>query len=255
MIITVYNDKGGTTKTTTAINLGMALSMQGKKVLMIDTDKHGGLTRLYMDYAEDHKPSTINLVLDVYGETQTDPNTYIRHCPRLGLDYIPSTPKLNGVNQILNLCPDSGNVLATALAHPYFKQYDYIIIDTQASYDLWVGNAIKAANKIIIPTEAERPAFEILGGTLDKIREIKRRDDIDRYIGGIIITRYQSLSKTCQKYKDLLKKTYPQYLTHNPVPSRAEEKTNADQGIVAVSKRNSDVGKAYREMIDHFHLT
>lgn len=253
-ILTVFNDKGGTAKTTTVLNLGVGLALQGKSVLLIDGDKQQWLSQ-WLQHKEDGKPSTVNLVFDAYTGITTDPSTYIRHHEKLGLDYIPANEKLTGVGDILKQCPDPLNVLTTALADPYFQQYDYIIIDNQPTYDLWVGNVFKAANKIFIPMECDNYSFQGIESTLKKLQKIKRREDVERYIAGVILTKFRGITKESKAYRQKVQEQYPGFLLSPPIPFLAEATKCLESRQAAVAKKGSAVGQAYKDLIEsYFHL-
>lgn len=98
------------------------------------------------------------------------------------IDYIPTTEKLAGIVAILGQSDDSLNILNRVLRHSFFEEnYDYIIIDCQPSITLVVSNVLKCADKVLIPVQADEPAYSGVKKLLEKISQIKGDLDISKY--------------------------------------------------------------------------
>ena len=139
MVIAIANHKGGSGKTTTTINLGVALSNLGKKVLIIDLDPQGNLS--YSLGITDDVPT----IADVFtGDKQLE-DVIIK---REGLDIVPSNMFLADIELSIQGVKDRLFVLKYLLDKELLK-YDYILIDCSPSKSLLTINALVLADKVI----------------------------------------------------------------------------------------------------------
>ena len=169
-IISITNEKGGVGKTTTALNIGAGLAKVGKRVLLIDSDQQQTLSR-WLGFSPDNKPTLCELIFqEVYGVQTSEYQDFIRRNEHEKIDYIPTTEKLAGIVAILGQSDDSLNILNRVLRHSFFEEnYDYIIIDCQPSITLVVSNVLKCADKVLIPVQADEPAYSGVKKLLEKV--------------------------------------------------------------------------------------
>ena len=139
MIIAIANHKGGSGKTTTSINLGVALSLLGKKVLLIDLDPQGNLT-----YSLDIESSSYTISDIILGNKNFQEVLVSRE----GVDVIPSNMDLADIELTIQGLPNRLNVLSEIIT-PYKDQYDYILIDCAPSKSLLTINALVLADKVL----------------------------------------------------------------------------------------------------------
>ena len=170
-IIAIANQKGGVGKTTTCENLGVGLAQAGKKVLLIDGDPQGSLTISLGHPQPDKLPFTLS---DAMGRILMDeplrPGEGILHHPE-GVDLMPADIQLSGMEVSLVNAMSRETILRQYL-DTLKGQYSHILIDCQPSLGMLTVNALAAANRIIIPVQAEYlPAkgLEQLLSTVSKV--------------------------------------------------------------------------------------
>ena len=151
-IIASANQKGGVGKTTTTVNLGVALAREGKRVLLVDGDPQGSLT-ISMGYqAPDELPRTLaTAMMDAIEDRSNPPNQGIIHHAE-GVDLLPGNIELSGVELSLFNAMSRELVLRNILSK-LRDSYDYIIIDCMPSLGLMTINSLAAADSVIIPLQ------------------------------------------------------------------------------------------------------
>ncbi len=170
MIIALANNKGGTGKTTTAVNLGAALAEKEKRVLEVDIDPQGNLSvNLGVDI--DSLERTIYDVL-LKPESISIKSVILHDLPN-DLDLAPANIDLVGANVELMNEMARESILKRALS-PVLNLYDFITIDCPPNLSLLTLNALTAADLVIIPTQTEylamRSVKELIN-IIDKVRE------------------------------------------------------------------------------------
>jgi chromosome partitioning protein len=184
-VTAIVNQKGGVGKTTTALNLGYALSERGKKVLLIDFDPQASLTAALGQNA-DNKPNIQTLMANAIEEKNTEEN-YITLSIKNNLDLIPSSLELAGIEMTLVNVMSRENILKIAIEEIKDK-YDYILIDCSPSLGTLTINALTASDSVIIPVTPEFLSAKGLGLLIKNIRKIKKRVNPAIEVDGILIT-------------------------------------------------------------------
>ena len=171
-IIAVVNQKGGTGKTTTTENLGVGLALEGKKVLLVDTDPQASLTvSLGNPYPDDLSPTLSDLMGKIMMEKPIAPGEGILHHPE-GVDLVPANIELSGMEVALVNAMSRETILRQYL-DTVKQNYDYILLDCMPSLGMLTVNALAAADNVLIPVQAAYlPAkgLEQLLGTINKVK-------------------------------------------------------------------------------------
>ena len=148
-VIALANQKGGTAKTTTTLNLGIGLAHQGRKVLLVDADPQGDLTTALGWTDADNLPITLDTQMKKI--LQDEPFVYnegILHHEE-GVDIIPTNIELSGMEISLVNAMSREQTLKLYLSD-LKKDYDYILIDCMPSLGMLTINALVAADSVIV---------------------------------------------------------------------------------------------------------
>ncbi|MFC1668108.1 ParA family protein [Chlamydiota bacterium] len=184
-IISIANQKGGSGKTTTAVNLGASLSTQSLRVLLIDLDPQGHST-IGIGIDPDELSTTI---YDAIVKPPISIQAVIKKTYLCGLDIAPSNILLSGADLDLSNTIGRETILKEKLA--IFKdEYDYIIIDCSPSLNILTVNSLTASDYILIPIQTHYYAMEGMKQLFSTIDLVKRRLNPTLKLLGILPTMY-----------------------------------------------------------------
>lgn len=186
-VIALTNQKGGVGKTTTAVNLGVGLAQQGKKVLLIDADAQANLTMALGYNRPDDLPFTLATVMqDIIDDKTVDVSQGIIH-HKESVDLIPSNIELSGLEVRLINALSRESVLKTYV-NEVKRDYDFVLIDCMPSLGMITINSLAAADSVVIPTQPHYLSAKGLELLLRTVSKVKRQINPRLRIDGILMT-------------------------------------------------------------------
>ena len=192
-VIALTNQKGGVGKTTTAVNLGVGLAKQGKRVLLIDADAQANLTMALGYSRPDDLPITLSTIMqNIIDDKSFDVSQGILSHSE-GVDLLPSNIELSGFEVRLINAMSRERVLKTYV-NEVKKNYDYVLIDCMPSLGMITINALAAADSVVIPTQPHYLSAKGLELLLRSVSMVKRQINPKLRIDGITMTIVVSLT-------------------------------------------------------------
>lgn len=186
-VICIANQKGGVGKTTTSINLSASLAEMGRQVLLIDMDPQGNASSgLGMKSHEYQEKNTYEMLVGLKSVNEVVSDTQVKN-----LKLIVATPDLVGAEIELVGAENRAFKLKEALSNVKHK-FDYIIIDCAPSLGLLTLNSLVAADSFIVPLQCEYYALEGLSQLLNTAGIIKKNQNPNLKIEGIVLTMFDS---------------------------------------------------------------
>ena len=246
-IVAVSNNKGGAGKTTTVLNLAMAISLRGYRVLVIDTDPQcnlslsvGWSTEREGTKAKPGEPTIFNAICE-------GANIPVYRNER-GLYFTPSSPHMEDADVHLNSADvtDPVRVLRALFAEPiddhtgeglteWESSFDFIFIDTQPAMSRVTVNVVCAADGIIIPVELEPLAVDGYVKTIGKIMKIKKLSNPSLQIHGVLLTKKDSRLNSATSLEGMLREEGDVFSTTisrtNDVPSSQDRDFDDRPGV------------------------
>ncbi len=188
----VVNQKGGVGKTTTAVNLAACSALDGKRVLVVDTDPQGNATSgLGVDRSK-LSACVYDLLADALDGTDEERLRQVTVETDIdGLHLIPATINLAGADLTLASAIARDTKLKRAL-EPAFRRYDLVVIDTAPSLGILTINSLAAADRVIIPIQCEYYALEGLSQLLQVVQLVQGQINPALRIEGVVLTMYDS---------------------------------------------------------------
>lgn len=248
-VIALTNQKGGVGKTTTAVNLGVCLSKQGKKVLLVDADAQANLTMsLGYPRPDDLPISLATIMQDIIDDKPFDVQKGILHHSE-GVDLLPSNIELSGLEVRLINAISRERVLTTCI-NEVKKNYDYVLIDCMPSLGMLTINALAAADSVVIPTQPHYLSAKGLELLLRSVSKVRRQINPHLRIDGILMTMVMPRTNISKEVTALVRSVYGQNIkvfdAQIPHSIRAVEATAEGKSIFAYDK-GGKVAAAYEQ--------
>ena len=249
-VIAVENQKGGTGKSTTVLNLGVGLAREGKNVLLIDADPQGSLSiSLGVSRPDDLDVTLATIMSCVMLDKEFSDDYGIIKCDE-GIDLMPCNIELSGVELAMFNAMRREYILKDYVDRKR-KDYDYILIDCTPSLGILPVNAFVASDSIIIPSQPRILSTKGLDLLLRSYSKVKRGINPKLKIDGILFTmvdfRTNNDKSVVQSMRDTVGQKIRVFDTVIPFSVKTAESNVKSKSIFAYDK-SSKVAKAYEEL-------
>lgn len=223
MIIAIVNQKGGTGKTTTTVNLGSALAALGKRVLLVDLDPQGNLS--YSLGIENPRNTIVDVMMD-------DVPMEDALLEREDMRVLPSSVELADVELTLATFPKRESVLKGKLKH--VAHFNYVLIDCPPSLSLLTVNALAAADQVIIPLQMEVLSLQGLDQILTTINKMKKAFNRNLKIKGVLPVMVDKRRKLSSEVFDYISDNYDLNIFKTQIRSnvRASEAPSFGKSVI-----------------------
>lgn len=244
-VITVSNNKGGVSKTTTAISLAAEAALEGHRVLLIDAAPQASATSALLESSK--KLSEQDLLLGwlkggIGFEDLIKPIKF----DKLTIDFIPSDSKNDQI--------DRSNPLEVVPAlREFFESWDespyqYIFIDTDPSFGTLVSMAQVGSHFVLCPVQADVLSVD---GTAQLTRQLQRARTLTRSpfpaLLGFFLSRFDSRRRVCKEALETLKAAYPGFVLNTVIPDNVRlMESPAQKAPINLTAPESKGALAYR---------
>ncbi|MEA3423065.1 MAG: AAA family ATPase [Bacillota bacterium] len=246
-VVTVFNQKGGVGKTTTNINLSVAIANLGKKVLIIDNDPQGNSTS---GIGIDKSELSSSLYEALIGIDSI--NNCIIHTDNKNVDILPSNLSLAGAEiEMTNI--DQREYLLKNIIGEIKDLYDYIFIDCPPSLGLLTLNSLIAADSVIIPIQCEYYALEGVSQLMNTYRLVKKGLNSKLEIQGVVLNMYDGRNNLSVQVADEVKNFFKGKVYSTIIPRNIRLAEAPSFGLSIFEYDGKSKGAiAYKELAEEF---
>ena len=254
-ILSFVNQKGGVGKTTSAVNVGAGLALQGKKVLLVDLDAQENLSVSLGKYPTENDATIYEILRGTAKASDAiipvlydSDNKYAKHI-EARFDIIPADIRLAVAELDLNAVAGREMILKEALEEVK-NNYDYIIIDCSPSLGILTLNALTASNKVYIPVQPEYLSLNGVAQLQQTIDLVQKRLNQALEIGAVIITMYDGRKSLNNLVLENLQKYFGNKVLNTRIPNNVAlaEAPSEGQDIFRY-KPKSKGAAAYKELV------
>ena len=237
-IVAVANQKGGVGKTTTAINLAACLAEAGERCLLVDLDPQANATSGLGRRA--NGVSTLDLLDGLPLGKLTLPSSFPN------LDLVPAKAELAATSVQLSALEGGERYLSDALAGEATDGYGFVFLDCPPAFGPLTVNALAAADRVLVPVQAEYYALEGLSQLLGSIDLVKRRLNPALGVAGILLTMVDARTRLAGEVEAELRRHFGALVFATTVPRSVRLAEAPSHGVPAIAyDRRSAGAEAY----------
>ena len=244
-ILAVVNQKGGTAKTTTSVNLAAYIALSGRRVLLLDIDPQGSSSSGTGIVKASVSKCMYDILINDVSIDEVKQKTSVN-----GLEIVPATVKLSGSEiELVNMMSREHRLKAAI--DKVKNVYDYFIIDCPPSLGLLTLNALAASDSIIVPIQCEFYALEGLSQLTRTIQLVQKHLNPRLSLGGIVLTMYDSRTNLSQQVADEVKKHFKDKVFDTVIPRNVRLSEAPSYGMpISQYDGRSKGADAYRSLAE-----
>jgi chromosome partitioning protein len=224
-VIAVANQKGGVGKTTTAVNVSAALALHGYRTLLVDMDPQSSATTGVGCRVPPGDPSIYEALVG-----SSDAASVLRPSVVSELDVLPATRDLVGADIELVSLPRREHRLFDAIGR-LRGGYEFVLIDCPPSLSLLTINALRAADGVLVPLQAEYYALEGLTGLLDTIGRVRETLNPDLQLDGLLLTMFDRRNTLARQVEEEVRTHFGDRVLHTVVPRNVRLSESPSHGL------------------------